>query len=547
MGFLEPRLNLKVKQTQILTPGLVQMVSLLTLNKLELIDQIQQELVQNPVLEEGTEIVEKTPEIAEHPEPEFEIEAGGPMAAVETAQEVPQATNANGSATESPVEIDDSDLQYAVLSDREVVVEQTADTVPAEAEVRDEPYDDFDFRSFDDYLNDSSSRPRETEIFEKPSFENFLAKPPSLTDHLEWLLGLSAVDEPVRLACHSIIGNLNADGYLCAVDENGKEIPITLEEIARTGEHSQEDVEKALEIVQRFDPPGVAARDLRECLLIQLRVLDDEGNIEEDSIAVDIVRDHLDKVKNKQYKEIAKAIAKPIEEVMAAIELIKALDPRPGQKYNKNEPRHIEPDVFIVKVGDQYTVVNNEDEMPQLRLSATYRQMLDKDAVNKEVKNYVKDKFKSAVQLMKNIEQRKHIIVKVCEAIVRRQVDFLDRGIDLLKPMMIKDVAEEVGVHPSTVSRAVANKYAHTAQGIFELRYFFSEAVNGPMGNETSLLIVKRKVRKFIDEEDPKNPLTDDKIAQLLKEEGISVTRRSITKYREDLKIPSTHQRRART
>jgi RNA polymerase sigma-54 factor len=200
-----------------------------------------------------------------------------------------------------------------------------------------------------------------------------------------------------------------------------------------------------------------------------------------------------------------------------------------------------------VKVGDQYTVVNNEDEMPQLRLSTTYRQMLEKDVLNKEVKNYVKDKFKSAVQLMKNIEQRKHIIVKVCEAIVRRQIDFLDKGIDQLRPMMIKDVAEEVGVHPSTVSRAVANKYAHTAQGIFELRYFFSEAVNGPMGNETSLLIVKRKVRKFIDEEDPKNPLTDDKIAQMLKDEGIAVTRRSITKYREDLKIPSTHQRRTRS
>jgi len=545
MGFLEPRLNLKVKQTQILTPGLVQMVSLLTLNKLELIDQIQQELVQNPVLEEGTEIVETAPQIADLPEPEFELEAGG-QAAIAATPDLPPATN--GSAAEGPLEIDDSDLQYAVLSDREVVVENTADTVPVEAEIRgDEPYDDFDFRSFDDYLNDSSSRPRETEVFEKPSFENFLAKPPSLTDHLEWLLGLSAVDEPVRLACHSIIGNLNSDGYLCAVDENGKEIPITLEEIAGTGEHLLEDVQKALEIVQRFDPPGVAARDLRECLLIQLRVLDDEGNIEEDSIAVDIVRDHLDKVKNKQYRDIARAIGKPLDEVMAAVELIKALDPRPGQKYNKNEPRHIEPDVFIVKVGDQYTVVNNEDEMPQLRLSATYRQMLDKDALNKEVKNYVKDKFKSAVQLMKNIEQRKHIIVKVCEAIVRRQVEFLDRGIDQLKPMMIKDVAEEVGVHPSTVSRAVANKYAHTAQGIFELRYFFSEAVNGPMGNETSLLIVKRKVRKFIEDEDPKNPLTDDKIAQLLKEEGISVTRRSITKYREDLKIPSTHQRRART
>ena len=518
------------------------MVSLLTLNKLELIDQIQQELVQNPVLEEGTEIVEAQ-EITER-DLELEAEAEG-VTAIKPADTI-QAAGSNDGPAEGSSELDNSDAQYAEVSDREVVLENTADTVPLETEVRDDPYDDIDFRSFDDYLNDSSSRPREKETFEKPSFENFLAKPPSLTDHLEWLLGLAAMDQPVRLACHSIIGNLNADGYLIAADDDGKEVPVALEEIAHSGGHSLEDVEKALAIVQRFDPPGVAARDLRECLLIQLRVLDEEGNIEEDSIAVDIVRDHLDKVKNKQFREIARAIGRSLEEVMAAIELIRALDPRPGQKHNKNEPRHIEPDVFIVKVGDQYTVVNNEDEMPQLRLSTTYRQMLEKDSLNKEVKNYVKDKFKSAVQLMKNIEQRKHIIVKVCEAIVRRQMEFLDQGIDQLKPMMIKDVAEEVGVHPSTVSRAVANKYAHTAQGIFELRYFFSEAVNGPMGNETSLLIVKRKVRKFIEDEDPMNPLTDDKIALMLKDEGIAVTRRSITKYREDLKIPSTHQRRTR-
>lgn len=536
MGFLEPRLSLKVQQKQILTPGLVQMVSLLTLNKLELIDQIQQELVQNPVLEEGTEIVETTeaaPELDMDFDPEIETSVSAKAAEASPAAE--------------SVDVDNSDAKYAEVSEREVTLEHNADTVPTEPEIRDDPYDDIDFRSFDDYLNDSSSRPREAEVFEKPSFENFLAKPPSLTDHLEWLLGLAAVEDSVRSACHSIIGNLNEDGYLIAADENGKEAAISLEEIAESGEHTLEDVEKALAVVQRFDPPGVGARDLRECLLIQLLLLDEQGNIEEDCIAIDIVRDHLDKVKNRQYREIAKAINRSIDEVMLAIEIIKALDPRPGQKHNKTEPRHIEPDVFIVKVGDQYTVVNNEDEMPQLRLSTTYRQMLEKDAESKEVKNYVKDKFKSAVQLMKNIEQRKHIIVKVCESIVRRQLDFLDKGIDQLKPMMIKDVAEEVGVHPSTVSRAVANKYAHTAQGIFELRYFFSEAVNGPMGSETSLLIVKRKVRKFIDEEDAKAPLTDDKIAQMLKDEGISVTRRSVTKYREDLKIPSTHQRRFRS
>jgi RNA polymerase sigma-54 factor len=526
MAYLEPKLVTKLSQKQVLTPGLVQMVSLLTLNKLELTEMIQQELVQNPVLEEGTEIVESTT-------PEIDLD-----------QEAPDnSADADGTDAEYQSLLDAAARDHCV-TEPEPSAENTVEVAaPPEPEpATDDPYGDIDFQSFDQYLNDGASRPRETEIFEKPSFENFLAKPQTLTDHLEWQLGLATVEDNIRLACHSIIGNLNEDGYLCAVDEGGREIAINLEEIAESGEHTIEEVQQALEVVQRFDPPGVAARDIRECLMIQLTILG-----EDESIAIDIVRDQLHKLQNKQYKEIAKALNQPLEVIMEEVEIIKQLDPRPGQKYNRSQPRLIEPDVFIVKVGGQYTVVTNEDEVPQLRLSPTYRHMLERGGVNKDVKNYVKDCFKSAVQLLKNIEQRKHIIVKVCEAIIRRQTDFLDRGIDQLKPMMIKDVAEEVGVHPSTVSRAVANKFAHTAQGVFELRYFFSEAVNGPMGNGTSLLIVKRKVKKYIENEDPRNPLTDEKIAHMLKEEGISVTRRSVTKYREDLKIPSTHQRRVRT
>jgi RNA polymerase sigma-54 factor len=522
MAFLEHKLNLKVQQKQVLTPSLVQMVNLLALNKLELTDMIQQELVQNPMLEEGTEIIE------------------GPEAVTETVE---LAATRNGTETApAPVERDESESSYMELSQREKTVDENVDAKAPEPEPDGDPYGEIDFQSFDNYLNDSASRPRETEIFEKPSFENFIAKTPTLTDHLEWQLGLTYVEEPIRLACHSIIGNLNEDGYLYAVDETSRETPITLEEIAETGGHTLEDVEKALEVVQAFDPPGVSARDLRECLMLQLHVLG-----EDDCYSMDIVRDHLSKVQARQYKEIAKAMGLQLEEIMEAIEIVRALDPRPGQKYNRAPAPTIEPDVYIVKVGGEYRVVANEDEVPQLRLSATYRQLLERDALNKEVKNYVKDRFRDAVQLLKNIEQRKHIIIKVCESVVRRQTEFLDKGIDCLKPMMIKDVAEEIGVHPSTVSRAVANKFAHTAQGVFELRYFFSEAVNGPMGSDTSLLIVKRKVKKYIETEDPKAPLTDEKIAQMLKDnDGINVTRRSITKYREDMKIPSTHQRRRR-
>src|SRR5262245_59355990 len=252
MAFLEHKLNLKVQQKQVLTPSLVQMVNLLALNKLELTDMIQQELVQNPVLEEGTEIVEG-PELPTEAPPELTL-------------------SRNGTETSAP-EADEGETSYMEISQREKTVAENVDAKAPEPEPDGDPYGDIDFQSFDNYLNDNASRPRETEIFEKPSFENFIAKTPTLTDHLEWQLGLTHVEEPIRLACHSIIGNLNEDGYLCAVDESGREVPITLEEITESGEHTMEDIQKALGVVQAFDPPGVAARDLRDCLMLQLHSL----------------------------------------------------------------------------------------------------------------------------------------------------------------------------------------------------------------------------------------------------------------------------------
>jgi RNA polymerase sigma-54 factor len=237
---------------------------------------------------------------------------------------------------------------------------------------------------------------------------------------------------------------------------------------------------------------------------------------------------------------------RPLEGVRAALDYIKTLDPRPGLRYNRTDARLIEPDVAFVKQGDEWVVVMNDDDVPQLRLNPAYRRLLSRDAAEKDVRTYVKERYKSAIQLIKNIEQRKQTIVKVCYAIIGRQRDFLNFGIDQLKPMMIKEVAEEIGVHPSTVSRAVANKYAHTPQGVFELRYFFSESVNGPEGSNTSLLILKRRVKKLIEEEDPARPLTDEQITRILQSQGIQVTRRTVAKYREDMRIPSTHQRRVK-
>lgn len=481
MTLLQPRVNLKVTQKQILTPGLVQMVSVLALNKLDLKDMINQEMVENPILEELTE------------------------------QDV--------DATPSVEELVEAQERRSELGDHEGVSPNGKD-----------PFDEIDFGSFFEEYLDPGYRSPASEVIERPSFENFLSTPTTLTDHLHWQLSLSAASSGIASAVESIIGNLNEDGFLTA----------TLEEIAESGQHSPEEVSEALKLVQEFDPPGVAARDLRECLLIQLQSLGLER-----SCAYQIVSEHLPMLQNKQYKELSRLLSRPQSEVEAAVEVIRKLDPRPGLRYNKTEPRLIEPDVFFVKVGDEYQILINEDDLPQLRLNSSYRRLLERGASEKEVRSYVKERYTSAIQLIKNIEQRKQTIAKVCEAIIRRQKDLLDHGIDHIKPMMIKEVAEEVGVHASTVSRAVANKYAHTPQGVYELRFFFSEAVNGPSG--TSLLALKRKVKKMIEQEDPTHPLTDEQITRILQSQGILVTRRTVAKYREDMKIPSTHQRRVKT
>jgi RNA polymerase sigma-54 factor len=303
------------------------------------------------------------------------------------------------------------------------------------------------------------------------------------------------------------------------------------------------DVQEGLKAVQTLDPTGVGARSLRECMLLQL-----EGRgADSGSVAWKIVNDHLKLLESRQLSQIAKALGRPLEHVHIAVNVIRHLDPAPGLRYSGAGARQVEPDVYISKDGDDYVITLNDDEIPQLRLNGEYKRMVDREQEpNKDVRNYVKERYASALQLIKNIEQRKQTILRVCHSIIRRQTDFLESGIDQLKPMMIKEVAEEIGVHPSTVSRAVANKYAHTPQGVFELRYFFSEAVQGPSGSATPLLIVKRRVKKMIEDENAAHPLTDEQITARLQAEGIQVTRRTVAKYREDMKIPSTHQRRAR-
>lgn len=522
MALLQPRLNIKIAQKQVLTPGLVQMVNLLALNKQELKEMIDAEILENPVLEELEESVP--------------------------------------------------------LADEIRTPEEAAPAAEASQEERD-PFDEIDFGSyFQDYLDPGYRTPNSGEITEKPSFENFLSKPTTLSDHMLWQLGSLHLTRGVRAAAELIIGNLNEDGYLTATDEElmaalaqERNIDIVNANGSATALHS--DLLKAIEVVRGLDPAGVAARDLRECLLIQLDqrarefenfsggisiAASTESGVEETveaaaaetrtvlALARRIIDEFLPYLMKRDVRELSKLTGKRQPQVQAAIESIRGLDPKPGQRYNREQPRLIEPDIAFAKRDEEYAILINDEEMPTLRLNHGYRRMLNQEGTDREVREYVKERYRSAIQLMRNIEQRKNTILRTCEVIVRRQKEFLEEGVDALKPMMIKEVAEEIGVHASTVSRAVANKYVHTPQGVFELRFFFSEGVNGPEGAETPLLLLKRKVKKMIEEEDPHKPLTDDAIAALLRSQGIAVNRRTVAKYREDMGIPSTHQRRVR-
>jgi RNA polymerase sigma-54 factor len=533
MSLLSPRLQLKVAQKQILTPGLVQMVTVLQLNRLELKEMITQEIVKNPVLEEATE------EPGEEVTPEELLPLLEAEPVIDPAdKQILEAAVLNGANA-----VDGASGDVAINGNLFPDAEETAasvaepeSTAPVdplqETPAATDPFDEIDFGSFfDDYLDPGYKSPA-SESVEKPSFETFLSAPVTLGDHLRSQLSVSVISEEIRNAAESIIGNLDEDGYLTA----------SLEEIATVGEHKPQQVEEALHVVQSLDPAGVGARNLRECLLLQIESINGKGGV-----AWQIVSNHLRLLETRQYKEIAKLLSRPMEHVEIAVDMIQHLNPRPGLRYSGAGARLVEPDVYFIKDGEDYIIQMNDEDVPQLRLNAQYRRMLDRDnGATKEVRDYVRERYTSAIQLMKNIEQRKQTILKVCQAIVRRQTDFLSHGLDHLKPMMIKEVAEEVGVHPSTVSRAVASKYVHTPQGVFELRYFFSEAVQGPSGGATPLLLLKRKVKKMIEDEDRTKPLTDEQITALLQAEGINVTRRTVAKYREDMKIPSTHQRRIR-
>ncbi|HSR52983.1 MAG TPA: RNA polymerase factor sigma-54 [Acidobacteriota bacterium] len=390
--------------------------------------------------------------------------------------------------------------------------------------------DDFDYEYFfGEYLNSTPARKEYEADNDRPSFELFLAGESSLIDHLNWQLNLTQISEQEKEIAEYIIGNINPDGFLM----------VDLAEVAEVLEVSQEDVEEALEIVQEMDPTGVGARDLSECLLLQLRAAGME-----DSLAARLVGEHLELVQSKKHEEIAEEIGCCLDEVEEALKTLRRFDPRPGQKYSSQKPQYIQPDVYISRVNGEYQINMNDDGMPRLSLNRAYRKMLKDSKTNKETKSFIKEKVRAALELIKSVDQREQTIFRVCRAIVARQEGFLDRGKMALKPMLIKDVAEELGVHSSTISRVVANKYAHTPQGVIELRNFFTVGLESADGENVSIIQVKERIKNIIEDENPKKPMSDQQITKVLNNEGVQITRRTVAKYRDQMDIPGSRARK---
>jgi RNA polymerase sigma-54 factor len=475
---LSQKLHTKLVQKLVLTPSLQQAIKLLPMSTLELSELLTQEMVENPMLEEMP--TEEAPE--------------APAEKVEEPQEAAEAPEAP--AAEKTDTWDDQDYEYF----------------------------------FGEYLNDGYKPRMPTEFKELPPIENTLSSSTSLADHLQWQLSMQTDDGPVREIGEAIIGNLDDDGYLGA----------TAEELAAMGPWEMATVDAALQAVQRLDPIGVAARDLRECLLLQLR-----HHHPEETVAVQIVADHLSLLQNRQVPELAKQVGLSIDDLRPHIELVRHLDPKPGSRYNPTGSQYVIPDVYIVKVEDDYVVALNEEGLPQLRISPVYRRMLDKASGNTdETRAYVKDKFRSALWLIKSVEQRQRTIHKVATSLIKFQRDFLDHGLEHLRPLVLRDVAADIGMHESTVSRVVTNKYVHTPQGVFEMKFFFHSGISSAYGEAVSSVTVKQRIKKIIEEEDPKRPLSDSKIVAILQREGLELARRTIAKYREELRISTSNQRK---
>ncbi len=475
---LEIRQQLKLSQQLVMTPQLQQAIKLLQLSRMELVDVVTQELEENPVLEEATDVSEEKEEF---------VELAG--------EELPPSEEVKELKGES------------------------------------EGLDDIDWQTYlEGYNLGGSVADSYEDEDDRPSYENLLTKRGTLTDHLLWQLNLSPIREGDRAIAAEIIGNIDEDGYLRA----------NLEEIASGIGVDPQRVAEILAAVQDFDPPGVGSRNLQECLLKQVRILGMEGSLVEA-----ILCDHLGELESRKYQFIAKARGVTLEEVLEAAKVISGLDPRPGRPYSSEEIHYIVPDIFVHKIGDEYLVVLNDEGLPNLRINSFYRNTLatgaDGDAKAGE---YIQEKLRGAVWLIKSIHQRQRTIYRVTKSIVKFQREFFDKGIEYLKPLVLRDVAEDIEMHESTISRVTTNKYVQTPQGLYELKFFFNSSINTTEGDSRASESVKSKIKEVIAGENRKKPYSDQKIVEILRGHGIDIARRTVTKYREMLGLGSSTERK---
>ena len=459
-----------------MTPQLQQAIKLLQLSRLELVDMIQQEMEINPALEESVE---------------------------------QSAENSPGEEPEAPVN-------------------ESSDT--EEVNIDEQIKNDADWENYLDEYNSTGKAQFESESKEAPKYESFISAKQSLEGHLLWQL-LMALPSPEEEEIGSqIIGNLNKDGYLTA----------SVEEIAQITNKTIDDVEDALFLLQSFDPVGVCARDLSECLLLQAKHIGCK-----DRIVIEIIKNHISHLENKNYKAISKALKISLKAVVAAVSIIQGLEPKPGRQFNDDEPHYIIPDIYVYKHENKYVILLNDDGIPRLRINPYYKKAISRgETISSNTKNYLQEKMRSATWLIKSIHQRQKTIYNVMESIVKFQRDFFDKGIAYLKPMVLRDVAQDISMHESTVSRVTTNKYAYTPQGIFELKYFFNSSINRIHGAAIASASVQEKIKRIIDGEDPKKPYSDEKIADILKESNINIARRTVAKYREIMKVLPSNKRK---
>jgi RNA polymerase sigma-54 factor len=483
---LELRQQLKLSQQLVMTPQLQQAIKLLQLGRLELAETIQLKIDQNPVLEEEVGAP-------------YELEAGevGPASEIDPVLGETDRT--------SEVRLEESSKSLSEIN-------------------------------WEDYANEYESGPSSfsgngREESDLPSRLDILSRKPDLASHLRWQLSFAKLSEEEKEIGIFIIGNLNRDGFLDADEED----------IFRETGADSETIARVLTVIQDFDPAGVAARSVEESLLLQL----DKLGLA-DSLAAVILREHMHSLETRNYAAIVKATGQSLDKVVAAVKVIVSLDPHPGRRYSDEEPHYIVPDVYVHKMGDEYVILLNDEGLPRLRLSSYYREILKNGSTAPEnAKEYIQDKLKSAVWLIKSIQQRQRTIYRVVESIIKFQLNFFEKGVAHLRPMVLRDVAEDISMHESTISRVTSNKYVHTPQGTFELKYFFNSAISRTGGDDLSSESIKNRLRQLIQAENAEKPLSDKALAGIFAKENINLARRTVAKYREQLGIlPSKYRKR---